>query len=65
MSKYSAQMITTAIAVNTDGDVVLGAGPTYGILIAILAVHGVLCSAATRVLARMNLFYGLVMGTFS
>ncbi|CDO72177.1 hypothetical protein BN946_scf184970.g29 [Trametes cinnabarina] len=40
-----AQMITTAIAVNTDNAVVLGAGPTYGILLAILFVHGVVCSA--------------------
>ncbi|KAI0824004.1 amino acid transporter [Trametes gibbosa] len=55
-----AQMITTAIAASTDGAVVLGAGPTYGILLAILAVHGVICSAATKVLARMNLFYGFL-----
>ncbi|KAH9932720.1 amino acid transporter [Epithele typhae] len=55
-----AQMITTAVAVATDGTVVLGAGPTYGILIAILVVHGVICSAATRILARMNLFYGIL-----
>ncbi|KAI0642964.1 amino acid transporter [Trametes meyenii] len=55
-----AQMITTAIAVGTDGTVVLGAGPTYGILVAILVVHGVICSAATRILARMNLFYGIL-----
>ncbi|KAI0671134.1 amino acid transporter [Trametes maxima] len=55
-----AQMITAAIAVGTDGAVVLGAGPTYGILVAILVVHGCICSAATRVLARMNLFYGIL-----
>ncbi|KAF8997841.1 amino acid/polyamine transporter I [Cyathus striatus] len=52
-----AQMITTAIAVNTDGRVVLSAGATYGILLAILFSHGIVCSAATRVLARLNLFY--------
>ena len=57
-------MIATAIAVNTDGGVLLGAGPTYGILLAILFVHGVICSAATRVLARMNLFYGIVTGMY-
>ncbi|KAH9919732.1 amino acid permease-domain-containing protein [Fomitopsis serialis] len=45
-----AQMITSALAV----------GPTYGILLAILFVHGVVCSAATNVLARLNLFYVIV-----
>lgn len=55
-------MITTAIAVSTDGSVILGAGPTYGILIAILTTHGLICSAATRVLARINLFYALLTG---
>ncbi|EIW52380.1 amino acid transporter [Trametes versicolor FP-101664 SS1] len=55
-----AQMITTAIAVNTDGAVILGAGPTYGILLAILVIHGIICSAATKILARLNLFYGFL-----
>lgn len=59
-----AQMITTAVAVSTDGAVVLGAAPTYGILLAILLVHGLICSAATRILARINLFYGLLTGMF-
>jgi hypothetical protein len=48
-------MITTAIAVNTDGATVLSAGATYGILLAILVAHGIVCSAATNVLARLNL----------
>lgn len=55
-----AQMITTAITVGSDGDIVLGSGATYGILLAILAAHGIVCSAATRVLARLNLFYVVV-----
>ncbi|TFY66632.1 hypothetical protein EVG20_g4457 [Dentipellis fragilis] len=55
-----AQMITTAIAVGSDGNVVLAAGPTYGILVAILLSHGVVCSAATSVLARLNLFYVVI-----
>ncbi|KAI0373776.1 amino acid transporter [Pilatotrama ljubarskyi] len=55
-----AQMITTAVAVSTDGTVILGAGPTYGILLAILVVHGLMCSAATKILARLNLFYGFL-----
>ncbi|KAF8815441.1 amino acid transporter [Phlegmacium glaucopus] len=59
-----AQMITTAIAVNTDGAVILSAGATYGILLAILFTHGIVCSAATRVLARLNLFYVfIIVGT--
>ena len=63
--RRSAQMITTAVAVGTNGAVLLGSGPTYGILLAILAVHGVICSAATRVLARLNLLYGLLTGTLA
>ncbi|EJF60961.1 amino acid transporter [Dichomitus squalens LYAD-421 SS1] len=55
-----AQMITTAVAVGTDGSVTLGAGPTYGILLAILVIHGFICSSATRILARLNLFYGFL-----
>ena len=53
-------MITTALNVGSDGKVVLGNGPTYGILLAILFTHGLLCSAATSVLARINLFYVVV-----
>ncbi|KAH9977683.1 amino acid transporter [Lactifluus volemus] len=56
----SAQMITTAITINTDGATVLSAGATYGILLAILVFHGIVCSAATRVLARLNLFYVVI-----
>ncbi|KDQ51768.1 hypothetical protein JAAARDRAFT_62297 [Jaapia argillacea MUCL 33604] len=55
-----AQMITTAIAVGSDGAISLGAGPTYGILWAILIAHGLVCSAATNVLARLNLAYVLI-----
>ncbi|KAH9833890.1 amino acid transporter [Rhodofomes roseus] len=57
-----AQMITSALAVGSDGAIVLGAGPTYGILLAILFVHAMVCSAATNVLARLNLFYVIVNG---
>lgn len=55
-----AQMITTALAVGSDGDISLGSGPTYGILLAILFAHGCVCSAATSILARLNLFYVVV-----
>jgi hypothetical protein len=64
MHIYSAQMITSAIAVNTDGAVVLSAGATYGILLAILFFHGIVCSAATNILARLNLGYVLINGEF-
>lgn len=58
-------MITTAIAVGTDGSLILGSGSTYGILLAILFLHGIICSAATNVLARLNLFYGFVIGSYA
>ena len=58
----SAQMITTAIAVSSDGAMVLGSGPTFGILLAILFSHGVVCSATTSTLARLNLFYVILNG---
>jgi hypothetical protein len=57
-------MITTAISVSSDGETNLGAGPTFGILVAILVAHGVVCSAATSVLARLNLAYVLVNGEY-
>ncbi|KAI0940376.1 hypothetical protein AcW1_005133 [Taiwanofungus camphoratus] len=55
-----AQMITTALSVGSDGSINLGSGPTYGILLAILFTHGIVCSAATHILARLNLFYVVV-----
>ncbi|CCL99550.1 uncharacterized protein FIBRA_01568 [Fibroporia radiculosa] len=59
-----AQMITSAISVGSDGAINLGTGPTYGILLAILFTHGIVCSAATNILARLNLFYVIVnLGT--
>ncbi|KZO94253.1 amino acid transporter [Calocera viscosa TUFC12733] len=59
-----AQMITTAISVGSDGAVNLGAAPTWGILLAILFAHGVVCSLATEFLARINVFYVMVnLGT--
>lgn len=55
-------MITTAIAVGSDGEIVLGNGATYGILLAILFAHAIVCSAATAVLARINLAYVMING---
>ena len=58
-------MITTAISVSSDGATVLGAGPTYAILLALLFTHGIICSAATSVLARLNLAYVLINGEYT
>ncbi|KIL56787.1 hypothetical protein M378DRAFT_172402 [Amanita muscaria Koide BX008] len=56
----AAQMVTTAIAVGTDGNVNLGLAPTYGIMLAFLFSHAIVCSAATRVIARMTFVYAFV-----
>ncbi|KAH9854849.1 amino acid transporter [Lenzites betulinus] len=55
-----AQMITTALSVGSDGAINLGAGATFGILLAILFTHGIVCSAATSVLARLNIGYVII-----
>ncbi|KAG7091468.1 hypothetical protein E1B28_010498 [Marasmius oreades] len=55
-----AEMISTAISVGSDGTVVLSSGATYGILLAILFTHGIVCSAATKTLARLNLIYATI-----
>ena len=55
-------MITTALNVGSDGAINLGAGPTFGILVAILFTHAIVCSSATSILARLNLFYVIVNG---
>ncbi|KAH0590065.1 hypothetical protein H2248_000242 [Termitomyces sp. 'cryptogamus'] len=52
-----AQMITSAITVASDGATHLSSGATYGILLVILFSHGIICSAATSILARLNLVY--------
>lgn len=48
------ELITTAIAMGTDGAVVLGSGATFGILMAIHLTQLIFCSAGTRILARMT-----------
>lgn len=59
-----AQMIATATYVGSDGSVKLPPSAIYGILVTLLLVHGVVCSAATRVLARLNVFYVFInLGT--
>lgn len=47
----------------TDGAVVLGPGATYGILFFIHLTQAILCSAGTRVLARMTVLVLIVIST--
>ncbi|KAL1694173.1 amino acid/polyamine transporter I [Schizophyllum commune] len=59
-----AQMITTAISVSSDGETNLSNAATYGILWVILLSHGLVCSSATSILARLNLAYVMInLGT--
>ncbi|ESK86661.1 apc amino acid permease [Moniliophthora roreri MCA 2997] len=55
-----AQMITTAVTVASDGAIVISSGATFGILLAILFTHGIVCSAGTKILARLNLIYTVI-----
>ncbi|PFH50955.1 hypothetical protein AMATHDRAFT_3469 [Amanita thiersii Skay4041] len=56
----TAQMIVTAVAVGSDGRVILGPSAAFGILIALLLTHAIACSAATHVLARFTFVYAFV-----
>ncbi|KAF8443051.1 amino acid transporter [Boletus edulis BED1] len=58
-----AELITTGIAMATDGAVVLGSGATFGILFAIHLTQAILCSAGTRVLARSMVLVLIVIMT--
>lgn len=58
----SAQMVATAISVGTDGTINLGPAPMYGILIALLLSHAIVCSAATQFIARLSLVFAVVNG---
>ncbi|RPD67500.1 amino acid transporter [Lentinus tigrinus ALCF2SS1-7] len=53
----TAQMIATALEARSDGAVKLGLGPTYGLMIALLVSHGIVCSFKTSILARINVYY--------
>ncbi|KXN84940.1 hypothetical protein AN958_11882 [Leucoagaricus sp. SymC.cos] len=55
-----AQLITTAVQVGTDGKVNLGPGPTFGILLALLASHSVVCPLNSRFLGRLSLVTGFI-----
>lgn len=55
-------MITTGINVGSDGNIILGPGATYGILICLLFSHAIVCSANSKFLARISLITGVVNG---
>ncbi|CEL55192.1 putative amino-acid permease C15C4,04c OS=Schizosaccharomyces pombe (strain 972 / ATCC 24843) GN=SPBC15C4.04c PE=3 SV=1 [Rhizoctonia solani AG-1 IB] len=52
-----AVQITAAAAIGSDGNFVATTGQTYGIYLAILLTHALVCSLATEVLARLQSFY--------
>ncbi|TFK51258.1 amino acid transporter [Heliocybe sulcata] len=55
-----AQFISVALFVGSDGAINLGTGAQYGILWALVLLHGVISSFWTRILARLNVFYALL-----
>ncbi|KAF4593651.1 hypothetical protein EYR40_008439 [Pleurotus pulmonarius] len=55
-----AQMMTTAINVGTDGNVIFSSGQTFGLMIAIIISHGICCSAATKIVARLTFYYATI-----
>ncbi|KAI0705733.1 amino acid transporter [Cerioporus squamosus] len=54
-----AQTIVTALNVGSDGAIVLGSGPTFAITMLLLVLHGIVCSTATSMLARLNVYYAI------
>ncbi|KAF8555243.1 amino acid transporter [Imleria badia] len=56
-----AELITTGIAMATDGALVLDHGATFGIIFALHISQAVLCSSGTRVLARMTVLVLIII----
>ncbi|KAF9445826.1 amino acid transporter [Macrolepiota fuliginosa MF-IS2] len=56
----NAQMITIAISISTDGRINLGPGPTFGIILASLFSHSIICASNSRILAKISLFTGFI-----
>ncbi|KAI0036099.1 amino acid/polyamine transporter I [Vararia minispora EC-137] len=52
-----ALMITTAIATGSDSRIIPSSGATFGILLAILALHSVMSAFATKIIARLTVLY--------
>ncbi|KAF5363814.1 hypothetical protein D9756_000043 [Leucocoprinus leucothites] len=57
-SAMPAQMIVTGIAVSSDGRVTLGPAPSFGIILALLFSHAIVCPSNSRTLAGLSLFTG-------
>ena len=57
---FRAEMIGTALNAGSNGAIKLGLGPTYGLMLALLVSHGVVCSFKTSILARINVYYVIV-----
>ena len=60
----SAQMIATGIAVGSDGRINLGPAPTFGITIALLLSHAIVCPSGSRVLAKLSLLTATINGKY-
>ncbi|KAM6496771.1 amino acid transporter [Amanita muscaria] len=59
----SAQMLAVGIQVGSDGKLNPGPAWIYGMLVAVLLSHALVCSSATRVIARLTFFYaGIYVG---
>ncbi|KAJ8453966.1 hypothetical protein ONZ45_g19493 [Pleurotus djamor] len=56
----SAEMIATAVAVGTDGRVILSPGATFALMVGIIITHGICCSASTKVIARLISYYAIM-----
>lgn len=56
----AAQFISVALFVGSDGSINLSTGAQYGILWALVLLHGVISSFGTRILARLNVFYAVL-----
>ncbi|KAJ8494394.1 hypothetical protein ONZ45_g13257 [Pleurotus djamor] len=55
-----AEMIATAVAVGTDGRVILSPGATFALMVGIIITHGICCSASTKVIARLISYYAIM-----
>lgn len=55
-------MIATGIAVGSDGRIHLGPAPTFGIILALLSSHAVVCPSGSQVLAKLSLLTGMING---
>lgn len=57
---HRAEVIATALNIGSEGKIKLGPGPTYGLMLALLTFHGIICSFKTSILARINAYYAVL-----